>query len=866
MALISKACGDNADANGFAFIALNGKYMWDASAHMRAALLAADASVEYVRDSLNSIHRSLRLGGIKYARGTPFDAVESQVSLLLYDLNHNAGNRSLSSAIQKYSKARGNLLSRISTYVPEVARVANATNFHFSGLVYAVSTIALDVTGYFGPNTDVFDSSVGLHDSVFTAYRDFMESYFSSLDDADQQAKTFLDDAEDLRNEIFDLSSMLSRSAYSVLDSKYLGLIAPNTIKYRAVAVATGDSATVRAKADALYWDTYNAVSRYRSRDSNYIVWWIRARASRDALNDLYSSLTDDYAALDGLANSCQRFLSKYSPRSDYARIRIPAIVSAIKSDNNIALRLLYCKDGLDIYFLDRNYASTEAMLESCERSVSCWTDYSCYQDDVSQRLDCCLSFQDRKENELRSSALYASYTKMRDQLAHMAAFCNIPDLEAKLESLPKSFHCESELRDAVTDLLSLRQKYGQGFDCEPLRFEYDGFFDSQEISTVRTRIYFGIPGLPSRRSLFLPFRVAGYRTLEANGLQVSIDGNVAVLSGSGSAVLEIVAYPVPLESKHFGDSMGYARVRLTNDSGVPVRHHIFGRVLSTDGLSYVSGKYLYFPPNSSAVVEIPVLRWKSSSDGTVTVYNDSGYKYHGLVVFPFAVSNPPSFCASEGNTTLCNLSLDPYSSRMLKVGMVTSSAQPELANFVPEDNFVAPSVSSHLPVTSFDAVPQSYGPAAADDLKAKLLRLVSDLNAYYNRALELNVTYLLPFSSQTLRSATELIGSGDSESLHVLYNVLQDEKDSLRAKAGYSVAALSRLPDHARDYSVAKSAFERGDYVLALAVAEPFLHASSEGGDSLFPALLGILSLLFLFAYVARAYKPKKKRRIPKI
>ena len=101
---------------------------------------------------------------------------------------------------------------------------------------------------------------------------------------------------------------------------------------------------------------------------------------------------------------------------------------------------------------------------------------------------------------------------------------------------------------------------------------------------------------------------------------------------------------------------------------------------------------------------------------------------------------------------------------------------------------------------------------------------------------------------------------------MHVLYNVLQDEKDSLRAKAGYSVAALSRLPDHARDYSVAKSAFERGDYVLALAVAEPFLHESSEGSGSLLPALLGVLSLLFLFAYVARAYTPKKKRRIPKI
>ncbi len=692
-----------------------------------------------------------------------------------------------------------------------------------------------------------------------------MESYFSSLDDADKQAESFLDDAKDLRNKIFDLSSKLSRSAYSVLDSKYLGLIAPNTIKYRAVAVATSDSATVRAKADALYWNTYDAVSRYRSRDSNYIVWWSRARASRDALGDLYSSLADDYAALDGLADSCQRFLSKYSPRSAYARIRIPAIVSAIKSDNNIALRLLYCKDGLDVYLLDRNYASTEAMLKSCERSVSCWTDYSCYKGDASERLDCCLAFRERKENELRSSALYTSYTKMLDQLAHVAAFCNVPDLEAKLDALPKRFHCESELRDAVTDLLGLRQKYRGVSDCVPLRFEYDGFFDSQEISTVRTRIYFGIPGLSSRRSVSLPFRVAGYRTLEANGLQVSIDGNVAVLSGSGSAVLEIVAYPVPLTSKHLGDAMGFVRVRLTNNSGVPVRYRLSGRVFSTDGLSYVSGKYLYFPPNSSAIVEVPALHWEMHN-GAITIHNDSGYKYHGLVVLPFAVSRPPSFCTSEGNVTLCNLSLDPYSSRMLKVGAVVSSAPPELSDLAVEGNFTTPPISSHSPVTSFDAVPPPYKLPASDDLKAKLLQLVSELNAYYNRALELNVTYLLPFSAQTLRSATDLVNSGDPESLHVLYNVLRDEKDSLRAKAGYSVAALSRMPDHARDYSVAKSAFERGDYVLALAVAEPFLHGSSESGDSLLPSLLGVLSLLSLFAYVAYGHRPKKKRRIPKI
>ena len=867
LALISKACGENAEANGFAFIALNGKYMWNAASHMRAALLAADASVTYVRDGLSSIHHSLQLGGIDYARGTPFDAVDSQVSLVLYDLDHNVGNRPLSAAIRKYLAARSSILSKISTYAPDLARIANASNLQMRGLVYVVSTVAMATTGYFGPNPAVFDDSVGIHDSVFTAYRSLMESYFSALDDADKRANGFLDDAKDLRNDVFALSSKLGRSAYSVLDAKYLSLIAPSTVKYRAVVVATADSASVRAKADSLYWSTYNAVSHYRSRDSNYIAWWSRARASRDALSDLYNSLSDDYAALDGLADSCQRFLSKYSPRSDYARIRIPAIVSAIKSDNNIALRLLYCKDGLDIYFLDRNYAATEAMLKACERSVSCWDDYSCYSGDAAQRLDCCLAFRERKENELRSSSLYASYSKMRNQLAHVAAFCNIADLEARLSSLPANFSCEDNLRDAVTDLLSLRQKYGRTSDCAPLRFEYDGFFDSKEISTVRVIVHFGIPGVSSRRSVPLPVRVVGYRTLDSNGLQVSIDGNVAVLSGSGSATLEIIAYPVPLISKHLGDSLGYARIRLTNGSGVPVRYRLSGRVVSTDGMSYVSGQFLYFPPNSSAVVEVPVLSWEQSADGSVTLRNDSGYKYHGLVVFPFAASNPPAFCISEGNTTACNISLDPYSSRLLKLGAVTSYAPPELENISSdESNFVAPTVSHGAEVTSFDPVPASYNSRAADDLRHKLLQLVSELNAYYRRALELNVTYLLPFSAQTLRSAEDLIGSGDPESLHVLYNVLQDERDSLRAKAGYSVAALSRLPEHARDYSVAKSAFERGDYVLALAVAEPFLHGSSQGEESLLPSLLGVLSLILLFAYVARTYKPKKKRRIPKI
>ncbi|NPA76288.1 MAG: hypothetical protein GXN93_00855 [Candidatus Diapherotrites archaeon] len=871
LALISKSCGRSNETNDFAFIVLNGKYVLDSAQHLKSAMLAADASVTYVQNSLRGVSDTLHRGGIQYVSGTPYDAVASQISLVLYDLDHNRSNRALSSAILSYRAAKSEFTHKISEYLPNASQFLLSTvKSPFHELVY----VGASVTSYFlstrSSDVRLLQSAVGIHDSVFSAYRSLMESYYSAEDDADRRASEFLSDAADLRDRIYKISGELDRSAYTVLGERYVSIIAPNTIKYRSIVVNTSDSASVRAKADALYWDTYQSISRYRSRDSNFLVWWVRARGDVRKLSDLHAGLSDDLAALDSLADSCQKFLSKYRPRSSYARIRIPAIAAAMKQDQNIALRLLYCKDGLDVYFLDRNYASDEAMLAACERSISCWTDYPCHQDDASRRLDCCLAFRQRKVAELRSSPLYTSYLQLRRELAKTAAFCGLSDLDAKLAALPVQFTCRDKLRDAVTDLLALRSKYASvAADCAPLNVSYVGYFDAKEVSSLKLRVVYGIHGLSARRVVSVPFRVASYRTLESNGLSVSFDGNRMLLSGGGSALLEITAYPVPLSVEHLGDSMGHSRLKLINNSDLPVKYALDGVLLGSDGLVYRAGRYLFFPPHSYAVVEIPTLRVDySDSNGFVTIHNDSAVRYHGTVVLPFFTEHPPSYCASDGNVTICNVSLDPYSSRVIRIGShgpIITTSLPDGAQ--EQDVQISPAVHS-ASVTSFDAPSPSSQPVVSESnvLRERIRSLIAELNSYYRRAEELNVTYLLPFSPETLHSAEALLSSADRPSLSVLYNVLRDERDGLRAKAGYSVAALSRMPGHERDYAVAKSAYDRGDYVLALAVAEPLMHGYGSNSDSWLPGVLGLLSFLALITYVFRTYRPKKKRRIPKI
>ncbi len=792
----------------------------------------------------------------------------------------------MSSAILSYRRAAESLVRRAGQYLPGVGsllqsigdsdRVRNNPLLRNTlGVVVSVASMAyLNISSSqpISGNLGLLQSSIALHNSVYSYYRPLMEGYYGAVDRADEEASEDVKSAAELRKKIYDLSYRLDRSAYTVLGEKYLSLIVPPSVRYRSFVASAMHPESVRSAADYLYSRAFADFSKYRARDVNYLVDWVRGRRDLQKLNDLYSSLSDDYTSLGSIADKCASFLSKYRPHSSFARVRIPAIVSAMRSEKNVASRLLLCRDGLEMYSLDSNYVGVERMLSACERTASCWDDYNCSGLDPEKRLDCCISFLEKKRNYLRSTDLYSAYIRMLSKMYHIADFCGDDALRARLSMLPRNFTCADDLRKAVASLLSLSQKYGSAANCAPSNVFYDGFFDASEVSSVTVHFIYGIPGVDSRTVLHLPFRAAGYRIIDSNGLTVSIDGNVAVLKGSGSATVKVMAYPVPLSVEHVGDSLGRVRLRVSNTTDVPVRYRTDAVLLGSDGLVYRSGGYLYFPPHSSALVELPAIQVTySESNRAVVLSNVTQYRYHGTVVLPFRLSSPPHYCTVDGNVTVCTLNVDPYASRILKG--VPQSFSPIPLSSVSESN-AANQPSSVLPaevpvqppMTSFQSPSATPRIAAPSALKKDILTFISELNSYYSRALELNVTYLLPFSAETLRSAEELLNSSDdSDTLHVLYNVLRDERDSLRAKARYSVAALRGVPGHEHDYSVAKSALASGDYVLALAVAEPLL-SSNGGGGSVLPAVLGLLSLILLLYGLAISRKPRKRRRIPKI
>ncbi len=850
------------------------------SAPAAEAIYFADQSVAQLVEHLDSYSRDLNRGGIEFV---PYDDLRDVYSRMLYALRvtesgSNGSGTALARALDRYSQfhpALRKIAASLGVHLPEIVSFMGSTVVrrwpHLPGYFVSavVGTLANEYQMKFY-GIDLIDSAVGLGDSVYRSAAPFLTEYYSLLDDYDRHARSDLQDAVATEKEVEELAVKLKNSSYVRFTPEMLALLpeskatrsqvsgSPETQPYEYIVLARRALSSVR-----------HNVLAFQLKDDNYLVHLYAADRNLAFLHKLENEINRRLDEQSNLATLCYKFLAKYHPLSSYVAMRLPGYVAVVKTGDLDA-----CAAALRLVVLDRNYARDDAILASCEARARCGaktlpSDYPCVGGDVRSRIGCCLAYLDRKRSDLRATDLYANYQHLRSAITSLLALYYDPALASDFYSLPTDFLCPDELSDAsakATKIYLKLRKDAASF-VRPEVYVLDPV-SATTVSTVRIRFEVDAGGADILTSYKLPFTVVAFRTLSSNGLWVVVDrdGRTVHLRGSGSAVIEAQVMPVSLKVREGDGYGGYKYVHVRNDLPVPVEYSVAGDLISsTPNVSYSRGK-LVFSGVGEATLRVRVVDVNYALDGDsayVSLRNPTEYDYRGDVVIPLSSGDPPAGCRSVGGVTICSVHVKPFSETSLELRDVnagTSLMQTVDLNYG-EDQPAKTLFSAESTVRTVMSIDQNK----TELLRRRVLRLISELNAWYSRASELNIAYLLPFS----RDSLENFGRSVRETNDYLYlssveATLSAERAEVISKAK---AYLSALPQGSDVRGLAERALNTGDYMLALALAASY-EPDRRGGGVHVPyaaTLLALISLAILVYYL-RGQKPKKRKRIPKI
>lgn len=841
------------------------------------AVYYADQSVSRLIQRIALIDNEFHRSGVQY---TPYDDLRqyySTTSTILGDLNSGVGHTRLSDTLLTYrsmSVSVRKLLLSAETQMDSIVRISShAVNLvwptippGFSSLI--VVGIDQILQSKYGGH-DLINASVGLQSSVFSAARPFLNGYYDVLERYDRKAADLLEEAQDVRSDVYELSVRIESRGIPEFAPEMLSLL-PNIALREAIIAQLPEkvSSDARIRADTLTRSIAANIGLYRMREHNYFLALYRAEQNYEELQRLKTDLEAYIEDYESLAKSCYSIVSKYRPHSSYVSSVLPGYAVALKSDPD----LYTCADALWLIVLDKNYASDESILASCERDISCGEkklpeDYPCVVGDLRDRISCCRSYRERKIVELKSTDMYAQYMSMREAIEALLSYYDDPGLHSDYLKLPVMFICESDLADTLSRAtkiyLQLRKRASE--HIFPI-MDVDGYIDAKTVSTVRIRFLLDAGNADILVDYALPFQILAYRNLRSDGLWVAVsnDGKTVTLRGSGWVEIEAQLMPVSLETEELGSYNGYLHLRVVNPYALPVRYPVSGTLLSGSSNVHFDGTYVYFDGVGEAIVALRLLELNYTRVGDtvyVSVRNTGEQRYSGDVVVPYSGTELPKNCKSIGKVTVCSLRLNPFSEESFEIGGVVSEANTSFAPVSVVDSVTEFSRVVESPVV----VSVSAENNAVNSLRERVLNLLSELRVYYDRAAELNVTYLLPFSERVIDDLqSQVEDANDILALSSIYTVAFDARSSLVSKAK---ALVFSIPESEDVRGLAERALVNGDYVLALALAAAYDPEEVVTGSSApyLATFLGLVSLAALVYYL-RDKKPKKRKKLPKI
>ncbi len=713
---------------------------------------------------------------------------------------------------------------------------------------------------------EVVNAAVGTSDSVYVYAVRFLEEYARTVKAYDQSARNMLKDSRSTYEDIVALSCDLERYS-SNLSPDMLALLPAAGVRESSLAeMPSSTPSEARVRAEGLRRIIEGNVHAYLRREDNYFVaYWNAERAMNDLLR-VKADIERYLSETEFLAQSCASAVSKYRPYSRYVKERLPGYAAALKQNPDVSL----CVQALQLMAMDKNYMRDEAILASCESSISCGSaipaDYPCVFGELSDRIDCCLRYRDRRRSEILSSDLYAQYLSLRRSVESLLAIHDDPAARAEHLSNPTDFLCESDLAKALSKetkiYIKLRKEAAKVL--RPDLF-VEGYLDAENVSSVKLRFVLDAGGADLLVSYDLPFQILAYRVVESNGLWISLsaDGRTVHLRGSGTVLVDAETMPVNLDVEDWGASTGYRYLKVRNTIPFPVKYPFTGDVVSaSDSVSY-DGKYIYFGGVGEAILSVPAVEINyvvSGDRALVSLRNVSEYEYKGDVIVPVSGSKPPRNCKSIGSVSVCSVDLDPFSEDVIEIEGVDLELNTASDSFTSSFSFVGGSGSLDRQENTKIISDLNTVNSTRDAISKRL----SELRSLFNRAEELNVAYLLPYSAEFLDEMDNRISeTNDSVVLAAYRSVLDGIYNDVISRAR---ALVFSVPPGTDVRSLAERALNTGDYMLAMALAASYKPERASGSSVPYASLvLGILSLALLVYYL-RGQKPKKRRRIPKI
>jgi len=689
----------------------------------------------------------------------------------------------------------------------------------------------------------------------------------------DSRAEDVQKDALKLKDEIYELSTKLETIGAADFSPELLSLL-PNASSLRDAVVVQHpreipSDAKIRAK--SLLRSITMELTKYRLRDDNYFLSLHIAEGKLGDLLRLKEDLSNHLRDYESLVKGCHALVSKYKPRSSYVAPVLNGYVAVLKADPDLHV----CAEALSLMALDKNYASDEMILESCEREISCGAkvlpaDYPCVSGDIWERISCCRTYRERKAMDLKLSEAHTQYSTLRGAIEALLSFHNDPKVKSEYLKLQTSFVCKSNLIDTLSHATKLYLQLRKSVSSYVFPIiDLNGYADSKTVSTVHIRFLLDAGGADLLVDYKLPFQILAYKNISNNNLLVMIspDGKAATLRGSGWAEIEAQLMPVSLEVEELGSNTGYVHLHISNEKPVPVRHRISGTMISGSSNVHSDGKYVYFDGVGEAVVALRVVEMNYVRTGDslhVSVRNAGEYEYKGDVVIPYAGEDLPKNCKSVGGVTLCSLRLNPFSEEIVEIGGVFAEANDYIFF---EDANISESAESPPPLLEPPILSEiSAEQNAISAMNARVLTVLSELEKYYDRAVELNATSILPFSGESLQNLrVQVEDANDLLALNSMYAVAQDARSALIARAKASVFSIPESEDVRQ---LAETALVHDDYVLALALASAYTPKSTGSAglnNKHIAVLLGLASLAALI-YFLRGTNPKKRKKIPKI
>ena len=838
------------------------------------AVYFADQSVYRLVQGIAHIDGELHRSGVKY---TPYSDVRhyhAVTSNFLMDLKMGTGRTPLSRAVLDYYTINVGLHRLLFSADMQMENIVKITSRYGSMLwptiPFAFPLLVVGAEKVFRSRysgRDVINASVGLGSSVFSAAAPVLNGYYAALERYDRKAEEILESSLQLKNEIYGLAARLETIGATGFTSELLSFLPGSTLREASI-VQQPDRlpSEARIRAGALYRSVLGEVTKYRLRDDNYFLSLYTAEEKRREMQEIRDDLLKYLEEYESLVRGCYATVSKYKPRSSYVSNALRGYATLLKENPSIPA----CADALRLIALDNNYASNERILESCEREVSCGGvlphDYPCTSGTVEERIACCLAYRERKSLDLKASDAYAHYSDLRLALESLLSYYDDPKIRAEYLELPTDFICESHLFDAVSRAtkLYLQLRKNASKHVAPV-MDVNGYLDSKNVSTIRLRFALDAGGADLVVDYELPFQVLAYRVVQSDGLAVTIapDGRTAVLRGSGWAEVEAQVMPVPLDVEELGSGDGYVYLRIVNDKPLPIRHKISGSLISGSSNVRWEGGYVYFDGAGEAVVAVGAVEMNYVLEGnTLYVYvrNTGEHEYDGSVLIPYSGEDLPKKCKPFGDATLCSLRLKPFSEESIEIDGVFGGVDATLSFkevLPPEFN------GGSLPAFSAQ-VPAEQN--AVKSMKKRVLEILSELESYYRRAKELNVTDFLPFSLDAVKDLrSRAKESDDLLVLNSIYATAQNAKSALISRAKASVFSIPESEDVRR---LAEKALVNDDYVLALALASAYAPEDNHNAsvdNKYLAALLGLASLAAL-VYFLRSTTPKKRKKIPKI